>query len=1123
MVGLLGSRSYHGQPQEVTVRLPALVVLVPTALFSLSPAVAKTGKRANHAAQAEQHEKEDVLSAKTFAGLELRSIGPAVTSGRVTDFAVDPSHPERFYVAAASGGVWRTVNDGTTWTPVFDDQGAYSIGCLALDPSNPHTLWVGTGENNSQRSVSWGDGVYRSDDDGKNWTTMGLKHSEHIGRIVVDPRDSSVVYVAAQGPLWTSGGDRGLYKTTDGGATWTCVLSISENTGVNEVWIDPRNPDVLYATAYQRRRHVWTLIDGGPESAIYKSTDAGKTWRKVDKGLPKVDLGRIGLAVSPADPDVIYAIVEAADDKGGVFRSDNRGESWDKRSDYMSTSPQYYNELVADPEDVDTVYAMDTWMHVSHDGGKTFTRVGEKSKHVDNHALWIERSNPAHLLAGCDGGVYESRDRAATWEFKANLPITQFYRVDVDDAQPFYNVYGGTQDNNTLGGPSRTKNVNGILDADWFVVTGGDGFVARVDPKDPDVVYGESQYGGLVRFDRRSGEEVDIQPQEDKAEAPNRWNWDSPVIVSPHDHTRLYVASQRVYRSDNRGDTWREISGDLSRHIDRDTLKVMGRVWPTDAVAKSDSTSFYGNVVALAESAKVEGLLYAGTDDGLVQVTEDAGEHWRKVEAFPGVPPMTYVAGLTPSVHDADTVYATFDNHKNGDFKPYVLKSTDRGRTWTSIVGNLPKTEVAYTLREDPGDASLLFLGCEFGLYFSADAGVDWVKLTGGMPTIAVRDIAVQSREHDLALATFGRGFYILDDYTPLRGITREKLGTEALLFPVRDALAYIEAQPLGGRHKSFQGDALYTADNPPFGATFTYYLKDTLETAKERRHDAEKEAAKKGETPHFPTIDELRAEEREAKPEIVLTVSDPAGNVVREVAGPVKKGFHRVAWDLRFPPATPASLKKPSLLPWDFVPRGPLVAPGEYRVTLAKRVAGVTTPLAAPLEFKVVPLNLNALAAHDREALLGFEHKVARLQRAALGARDLVRDTAKQLDLIRAALTNVAGPSTELLDATDALTTALGDLRARLTGDDVRAKHNVPATPGIVDRVQRIVDSEWSSTSAPTDTQRTSYAVAADEFTDVLARLRKLVDVDLKALNATLEKVGAPWTPGRVPEWTKE
>ena len=642
------------------------------------------------------------MSAATFKGLEWRNIGPAFNSGRVVDFAVDPDAHNIIYAATASGGLWKTVNSGTIWEPIFDKEKSYSIGCVTLDPSNANVVWVGTGENNSQRSVAFGDGVSKSLDGGQNWKNVGLEKSEHIGMIVVDPRDSDVVYVAAQGPLWASGGDRGVYKTTDGGATWERVLFISDDTGVNEVHMDPRNPDVLYASSYQRRRHVYTLVNGGPESAIYKSTDAGATWRKITEGLPKVDMGKIGMDISPADPDVLYAVIEAQRDKGGFFRSTDRGESWSKMSDYVSGSPQYYNEIFADPNDVDRVYAMDTFLQITLDGGKTFNRVGEKKKHVDNHALWIDPRDTDHLLVGCDGGIYETWDRGATYRFFENLPITQFYRVSVDNTKPFYYVYGGTQDNNSLGGPSRTLYSSGISNEDWFVTVGGDGYETVVDPTDPEIVYSQWQYGGLVRYDRASGEAVDIQPQEEPGEAAHRWNWDSPLMISPHLHTRLYFACQRLFRSDDRGNSWTAVSPDLSRAIDPNTLPVFGKIQSIDAVAKNMSTSNYGNIVALSESPLVEGLIYVGTDDGLIQVTENGGADWRAVDQVRGVPSMTYVSRLEASVHDEDTVYATFNNKKRGDFKPYVFVSRDRGRTWSSITGDLPDREIAYACDAGP-------------------------------------------------------------------------------------------------------------------------------------------------------------------------------------------------------------------------------------------------------------------------------------------------------------------------------------------------------------------------------------------------------------------------------------
>jgi photosystem II stability/assembly factor-like uncharacterized protein len=1070
-------------------------------------------------------QKPSPMSAETFAGLTLRSIGPAVSSGRIGDLAVDPSRPSRYYVAVASGGVWRTTNGGTTFTPIFDQQGAFSIGCLALDPGNPAVLWVGTGENNSQRSVSFGDGVYRTRDGGQTWENLGLRDTEHIGVIAIDPRDTDTVYVAAQGPLWRSGPERGLYKTDNGGRSWRCVLRISEHTGINEVHLDPRDPDVVYASAYQRQRRVWTLIDGGPESALYKSTDAGVTWRKLTKGLPAVDLGRIGLDISPANPDVVYAIVEAADGEGGFFRSPDRGETWTKRSSYQTTSAQYYNEIICDPRDVDRVYVLDTILHVTEDGGKTFQPMPREHRHVDDHALWIDPQNTDHLIVGCDGGLYDTYDRGENWRFMPNLPVTQFYRVSADNSEPFYYVYGGTQDNNTLGGPSRTRSPAGITSEDWFITVGGDGFKSQIAPEDPNIVYSQWQHGGLIRFDRRSGESVDIRPREAPGDEPLRWNWDSPLLISPHNHQRLYFAANRLFRSDDCGSHWTAVSGDLSRRLDRNTLEVMGRIQPADAVAKHSHTSVYGNIVALDESPLVEGLLYAGTDDGLVQVSEDGGQNWRKIEQFPGVPELTYVSCLVASRHEADTVFAAFDNHKSGEFRPYLLRSPDRGQTWTSIVGDLPERDFVYTLAEDHVQPALLFVGTEFGAFFTIDGGEKWIRLKGGLPTIAVRDLDIQEREDDLVLATFGRGIYILDDYSLLRRVSDEQLGESAVLWPVKDALRYIEAGRLGGGSgRGAQGASYYAAPNPPFGAVFTYYLKDKLMTRRERRKEAEKEAARKGVTAPYPTIHELRAEDEEREPEMLLLVRDEAGAIVRRVPASRDKGIHRVAWDLRYPASTPPLLAPPpNRPPWWRPPSGPLALPGSYTVTLAQRVDGVLTELTPPKPFHVVPLELATFAAADRAARLAFEAKVARLQRAVRGALGATDEAQTRLTHVRQALLETPGADPALVEQAQALQQRLTRLLIQLRGDPTLARREEAVPLSIRQRVDEVVGDLWGTTSPPTGTQCDAYRYAGTAFAEVLPALRVLIEQDLAALESALEAAGGPWTPGRLPRWELE
>ncbi len=1099
-----------------------IVAAVSLALVIASPAVSAAA--APTSAKPAPKTAESKFVSDTFSGLTLRSLGPALTSGRVIDLAVDRTDPKTWYVAVASGGVWKTTNAGTTFSPIFDDQGSYSIGCVTLDPKDPLTVWVGTGENNSQRSVSYGDGVYKSVDGGHSWKKLGLAASEHIGQIAVDPTDSRTVYVACQGPLWSAGGDRGLYKTTDGGATWNRVLAIDGWTGVSEVVIDPRDHDVLYAVSYQRGRRVWTMVDGGPGSGIHKSSDGGKTWSKLTSGLPEGDLGRIGICLSPQDPNTIYATVEATRKNGGFYRSTDGGSHWDKRSDYVSGSAQYYQELIADPGVDGRVYLMDTWMMVTQDAGKTFKRVGETFKHVDNHALWIEPGRSDHLLSGCDGGLYESYDRGATWRFFGNLPVTQFYKLEVDNSEPFYLVYGGTQDNYSLGVPSRTRTEHGITNQDCFVTTGGDGFQTRVDPTDPMIVYSEAQYGALVRLDRRTGETIDLQPQPGPGDPPLRWNWDSPLIISPHAHTRLYFAAQRLFRSDDRGDTWVAVSGDLSRQLDRNKMKVMDRVWSVDAVAHNASTSFYGNIVALSESPRKEGVIAVGTDDGLVQVTEDGGRAWRRIDRFPGVPDLAYVSRLEASRHADGTLYAAFDNHKMGDFRPYVLKSTDLGRSWTSIAGDLPARGTVYALAEDTRDPDLLFAGTEFGVFFTADGGRKWIQLKGGMPTVCVKDLAIQRRDDDLVVATFGRGFYVLDDLSPLRHVGAALLDSAAALMPVRPARVFAPASPLGGRDKSFQGDAFFTAPNPPLGATFTYYLANAIKTREKQRQEREQAIAKRGADTFYPTWDSLRAEAREEAPAAVLVVTDEAGNVVRRISGPVTAGFHRVSWDLRYPSSRPARLTPADLAPWDQPPVGPLAAPGTYRVTLATLAEGKVVASSAPAEFTIAPLGDATLPPADRGALQAFQLRTARLQRAALGASRALEDAQDRLTLLKKALDDTPGAETSALATrARALEQRVKDLQLELDGDAFLATRNEPTSPSITDRIDRVVTGHWYTTGDPTNTLRHEYDVAAAAFETLLPRVKTLIEADLRDLERDAEAAGAPWTPGRVPDWRKE
>lgn len=1084
-------------------------LLVPAASSPAAPAKAagKAGAK-----------PESKVNAGAFAGLKFREIGPALTSGRITDLAVHPKDKSTWIVTAAYGGVWKTTNAGTSWK-ALSGFGTSSIGCVTYDPTDPLVVWVGSGENNSQRSVGWGDGLYKSVDGGESWTNVGLKASEHIGNVAVDPRDGNVVFVAAQGPLWAAGGDRGVYKSADGGKTWKRVLNVDEWTGANEVWFDPHRPDVMYASTYQRHRKVWTLLNGGPGSGIWKSTDKGETWTRLKNGLPDEDMGRIGLAVSRTEPGVVYAVIEAANGESGFFRSKDSGANWEKMSNTVSGSPQYYNEIFADPVQPGRVYLIDTYSQVTEDGGRTFRRVGNRARHVDDHVVWVNPADNRHLLIGGDGGLYQSYDRGATWDMFQNLPITQFYKLEVDDSKPFYFVYGGTQDNNTQGGPSRTITNHGIRNSDWFITLGGDGFQPRVDPTNPDIVYSQYQHAGLVRFDRKSGEAVDIQPQPEPGEDAPRWNWDSPLNISPHSPTRLYFASQRVYRSDDRGDSWKPVSPDLTRQIDRNKLKVMGRVWSVDAVARGNSTSFYGNIVAMDESPLAEGLLAVGTDDGLIQISENGGQTWRRIDAVPGVGEYAYVSRVLFSRHAKNTLYATFDRHKMGDFKPYILRSTDLGRTWASVAGELPENGSVYALAEDHVKPELLFCGTEFGAFFTADGGRKWMAFKGGLPPLCVRDLAIQRRENDLVLGTFSRGFWVLDDYTPLRTMVDEaKLSAEATLLPTKQALLYVQASPLGGQGRASQGERYYVASNPPFGATFTYHLGEGYKTRKEQRQEREKKIAEKGGDVFVPSWDSLRTEDREEAPTMVLTVSDDAGNVVRRLTGPAKKGFHRVTWDLTYTPMQPVALQPRERSEFDDSFDSPMVMPGTYRVQLAKRVDGRETPIGEAQSFVVEALANTTLPAADRAGLVAFQRRTSELQRAILGAGRTMGEVGTRLEHLVRGIDTAPRATPALAADARGLQTRLRDLQTRFFGDGTLARRNHPTPPGITDRLGQAAGG-WSSTSGPTATHRRCVEIAESDFRRGLEDLKAVV-ADLTALEAKAEAAGVPWTPGRVPEW---
>ena len=1058
-------------------------------------------------------EKADEIN---LNALTWRCVGPALTSGRIADIAVHPEHHKIQYVATASGGVWKTVNHGTTYKPITDGQGSYSMGCVTLDPSQPNTVWVGSGENNNQRSVAYGDGIYRSDDAGASWKHMGLKESEHIGRIIVHPENSDVIYVAAIGPLWSSGGDRGVYRSQDGGDSWQLVLEIDEHTGVNDIVMHPTDPDILYASSLQRRRHVYTYVGGGPGSSMYRSIDGGDTWDEIKKGLPSAELGRIGLAVTSAAPDRVYAIVEAAEGKGGFYMSDNRGANWNRQSG-QSTSGNYYQEIITDPLRADVIYSMDTWMKVSTDAGKSWSLVGEDTKHVDNHSMWIDPEDGEHWIVGCDGGIYETYDAADTWAFRKNLPVTQFYKVAVDNDEPFYNIYGGTQDNFSIGGPSRVTNSHGIRNEDWFITHGGDGFETQIDPENPDIIYAQSQYGVLVRYDRRSGEELGIQPKERKGEDGYRWNWDAPLIASPHSSGRVYFAANKVFKSDDYGNSWDVISDDLTRQLNRNELPVYDRVVSIDAVMKNGSTSPYGTIVAMSESAIDADVLAIGTDDGLIQITEDAGATWRSIENLPGAPARSYVNSVYLSQHDRSTIYAALNHHKYGDFTPYIYVSRDLGSSWNRISTGLPDRGSVYAIEEDHEKAELLFCGTEFGVFYSATGGSKWSKLGSGLPTVAVRDIAIQKRENDLILGTFGRGFYVLDDYSVLRGLSPKSDLAEDGVLAVRDPLMWEKDAPLGLPGKSFQGDDYYTAENLGPVALIRYHYSKEHKSLEDKRKKAQKEAVDKEVDFKYPDYDALAAERDEASPKVVFTITDSDGNYIHQIQQSASKGLGSLEWNLRYHPTAPIDLSSPSFYnPFAGKNEGTLVVPGEYTVQMSSYHDGKSEDIGEPFTFTVKALDSSVMPARDRAVTSAFQREVEAFgtEISVLGAR--MREANNKLRYMREAAKYAQRPWSEITAKIDAVEEEMDELNRMLYGDNIMTRLDMgqPVTPAA--RVGWISYESKYSTSDPTETHQMSLAIAKEEFMPIKVRADALFSGPIADLEKLLDDAGAPYTPGR-------
>jgi photosystem II stability/assembly factor-like uncharacterized protein len=955
---------------------------------------------------------------------------------------------------------------------------------------------------------------------------MGLEDSERIGMIRVDPRDSNTIFVAAQGPLWSGGGDRGLFKSTDGGETWNKVLGDGlgntdlddRYTGVSEVHINPENPDVMYAVSWQRLRNVAVVMDGGPGTGIHKSEDGGETWRQLTEGLPEGMMGKTGFAISPQNPDVVYATIELDNRTGGFWRSEDGGETWEKRNEYLSggTGPHYYQEIFASPHRFDRVYQMDVQMHRTDDGGENFVSMAHETKHSDHHAMAFRPDDPNYLIVGTDGGVYESFDEGENWKFVANLPVTQFYKLAVDYDEPFYNVYGGTQDNNTQGGPTRTWEAAGIRNSDWSVVLFGDGHQPAVDPNNPDIVYAQWQQGNLTRYDRRTGETVYIKPQAGEGEEPDRYNWDSPILISPHDSSTLYFGTQRVWKSDDYGDSWTAISGDLTRDEDRVRRPVMGRTWSYDAPRDLYAMSQFNTVTSLSESPLVAGLIYAGTDDGLIQISENGGESWRTVDELPGVPDRFFVNDIKADLHDPDTVYVVVDDHKHGDLSPYILKSENRGRSWRSIASNLPERHLLWRVVQDHVKPGLLFLGTEFGVFFTVDGGGSWTKLKGGTPNIAFRDLVIQTRENDLVGATFGRSFYVFDDYTPLRQVNQNMLKNDNVLFPVRKALWYVQKRDLGCSEplcQASQGDSYFVAPNPDFGATFTYYLAEGYKSSKDARREAEKEKEAENENVIAASWDTVLSEDREDEPAIVFTVTNTSGNIVRQMEAPAEAGFHRVAWDLRYPALNPWTPEEEENY---FGSGGVLVAPGTFTVQMQVREDGVLSDLGEPQSFEVASVRPDAtIPGSTQEQRVIFEMQVAELSRAAEGTDSAINDVVEELDAVKDTLERSMTDGS-LYELANSIQQNLKIQRDRLGGNEKRAMYNDPAEMSVGARLWHAGFVFSVGAHGPTAEQRESLRLGRALYDDIVSELNTLVNVEYAGLKEAMDTARVPWTPGR-------
>ncbi|HJX94665.1 MAG TPA: hypothetical protein VJ324_03540, partial [Candidatus Acidoferrum sp.] len=1059
--------------------------------------------------------------------LEFREIGPAVMGGRIDDFGVVESNPNIVYVGTASGGVWKTTNNGTTWEPLFDKESVSTIGDIAIAPSDPAVVWVGTGEPNNRQSSSWGDGIYKSLDAGKTWQKMGLTATHHIGRIVIHPRNPEVVYAAALGHLWGPNPERGVYKTTDGGKTWNQVLKINDDTGVSDIAMDPESPDTLYAAAYERRRTPFGFNGGGPDSAIYKTVDGGATWKKLVKGLPYEnggDTGRIGLDIYRKDPNIVYAIVQH--EKGGTYRSEDKGETWKKMGD-TNPRPSYYSQIRIDSNNDLRIWELGAQMFYSEDGGKTFSTQRVKGIHGDFHAMWIDPADSNHVITGSDGGIHWSYDNGRTWDFINTIAIGQFYEVGLDNERP-YKICGGLQDNGSWCGPSMSLTRDGIINSDWTLMPGGDGFYARIDYAEPWIVYTESQDGHLSRRDEHTSQQREIMPEAKAGEPHYRFQWNSPVEVSAHDHKTIYYGGNYLFKSTDRGDSWTRLGGDLTTGVDRNKLQIFGKTPDKSTLSRHDGVEEYPTITTLSESPLTPNVLWVGTDDGNVQVSRDGGKTWKNVALrVPGVPKGTYVTRVAASKYAEGAAFVTFDGHRTDDYNVYLFQTSDYGETWKSIRNGIPDSAgTVHVVREHPRSANLLFAGTEFGLWVSWDHGANWTALKNNFPTVPVDDIEIQAQQNDLVLATHGRSIWIFDDLTPIEKFDAGVANSDLTFFAPRTATVW----DLRERRWS-AGQKMFTGKNPPYGAILNYYLKEALppEPPKAANDDKSKDAEKQKEADASKQKEQEKKEtattdqkpkaptsaDKEGKTKI--SVYDKDGKLVRELDGPGKAGVNRTNWDLRWnSPAVPTPEQlEAAAAGFDFGPRGPLVEPGKYTIKIKAGSKEGTQEVVVEDDPRMQMSPVDRAARSEAIQQLYVMAKTADKDRKTIEgikeglktAREQWKKDADKPDAPKIPA-EIQKAAEELQKNVDAVAEKYVREQQGLGNAGPPFEWKPQPLPLQVQSLLRELDGFWE---APGGQQKEKLAELTPLVSEASAKVKKIAEEDLPALNKKMNDAGIP------------